>query len=86
MSDTSGPAFPAPNFIVPSDLEARHVFRLGETRGMTLRDYFAAQALIGIVIGMRAADRRKYRDSCATGIEVATAYAMADAMLAERAK
>jgi hypothetical protein len=46
--DTGGPAFPAHNFVVPQDLEARHVHKLGQTMGMTLRDYFAAKALPGV--------------------------------------
>lgn len=46
MSDknTGGSAFPARNFIVPKDLEDKHVRALMETQGMTLRDYFAIRA------------------------------------------
>jgi hypothetical protein len=36
-----GPAFPARNFVIPNDLEARHVAALGATQGMTLRQYAA---------------------------------------------
>ena len=42
-----GPAFPAKNYIVPNDLEARYVRELGATQGMSMRDYFAAMALQG---------------------------------------
>lgn len=45
--NNGGSAFPARNYIIPSDLERRHVAALGETQGMTLRDYFAAKALAG---------------------------------------
>jgi len=71
-----GSAFPALNFIVPSDLEERHVRALGKTQGMTLRDYFAAAAMQahiagGITNGILAAE---------------SSYRYADAMLAEREK
>lgn len=46
------------------------------TVGMTLRDYFAAAALTGLVAG----DDRTFRESARA------AYIVADAMLAERAK
>ena len=71
-------AFPALNFIVPSDLEQRHVHRLGETQGMTLRDYFAAKAMQAfVIIG---------KDSPKYGCELTAedSYKQADAMLAER--
>lgn len=57
-----GPAFPTDTAI--------------QTKGMTLRDYFAAKALIG------------WRDCSSTTYEqdAQSAYAMADAMLSERAK
>lgn len=74
------PAFPALNFIIPRDLEERNVRRLGETQGMTLRDYFAAAALHGIVAS-------KYADAGWTNQEFAiSAYVIADAMLDERDK
>lgn len=44
MSRGDAPAFPATNYVIPRDLEARHVSALGKTQGMTLRDYFAAHA------------------------------------------
>lgn len=66
MSNNSGgPAFPSHG-------------TMGEVvcEGMTLRDYFAAKALIG------------WRESSGTTYaqDAEAAYAMADAMLAERAK
>ena len=77
-----GPAFPAKNYIVPPDLEERHVRALGATQGMTLRDYFAAKASdkdvkSAMFIGESwtdSADRCRAR------------FRHADAMLAERAK
>ena len=57
------PAFPAPNFSASTTHE-----------GMTLRDFFAAQALIG------------WRDSSINSIQehAEDAYRLADAMLKER--
>jgi hypothetical protein len=66
-----GPAFPTEPNSQPG-MYAHH--------GMTLRDYFAAQALPSIIADARAA-------GSADGRAVAlTAYWVADAMLAERAK
>ena len=62
--NTGGPAFPAP---------INEVFHTG---GMTLRDYFAAKAMQGMLIY-----RTKDRTAAAYADE---AYAMADAMLKAR--
>ena len=67
-----GAAFPALNFIVPNDLEKRHVACLGETRGMSLRDYFAAQ-----VMGSMLIEAESYTHAAALS------YEYADAMIAE---
>lgn len=55
-------------------------------RGMTLRDYFAAQALAGVLSNLHAmdADIRSSSDSCERFAR--DVYRMADAMLVERAK
>lgn len=59
--------------------------------GMTLRDYFAAKALVGLLACNDGNDyederlrRENYETYCTTWAE--SAYAMADAMLKERAK
>lgn len=76
MSRGGAPAFPATNYVIPRDLEARHVSALGKTQGMTLRDYFAAKAMAALVMsndegaGDRLTDIPEY------------AYEIADAMLA----
>lgn len=76
MND-GGAAFPALNFIIPSDLEARHVARLGETQGMSLRDYFAAKAMQAFANGTVFT----YTEANETAQK---AYEYADAMLAQR--
>ena len=73
-----GPAFPVADW----DHQTFQPRTIEETRrllsGMTLRDYFAAKAMQGIIIGNGA-------DECALGLGAAKdAYAMADAMLAAR--
>lgn len=73
-----GPAFPLEN---PRHLENGDLFK--QFPGMSLRDWFAGQALAGLVTsnvrdclyGTQSADR--YAED---------AYCIADAMLAERAK
>lgn len=71
-----GPAFPAMNFIVPIDLEARHVARLGETQGMSLRDWLAGMAMQGIL----SANQDRLNDEWLSK----EAFGYADAMLKQR--
>jgi hypothetical protein len=68
MKDTGGPAFPA-----------RHLHLASNEHGITLRDYFAAKAMQGL-LSVRNPMLTKIAD-IAEG-----AYAMADVMLAERDK
>lgn len=42
------PAFPAHDYVV-GNINDDQFQKLGNTRGMTLRDYFAGQALIGLL-------------------------------------
>lgn len=81
MAPRNPTAFPARNYVVPQDLAAQHVHALGDTQGMTLRDYFAAKALTGLI--HEAVMEGK-------GVQIieisADAYRIADAMLAERDK
>ncbi len=75
--ETGGPAFPIP---VVSQNQATGETSIWQTEGgMTLRDYFAGQALIGMV-------SRAYRADGESGIVAASCYKFADAMLAERSK
>lgn len=65
MPHDGGPAFPVPD--------------RGVTRGMTLRDYFAAAALQGMLANAKPGDGTPEEFA-------ADAYSFADAMLAARRK
>ncbi len=67
-----GPAFPS---------EQRYSSETVHVLGMTLRDWFAGQALVGLLASGVAAERGQSSEDVA-----GAAYANADAMLAERAK
>ena len=69
--ETGGPAFPAP------DLGEHDFGQRGAYWGMTLRDYFAAKAMQGVVA---AAYARTYRPA----VWANEAYEIADAMLKAR--
>ena len=73
MNDDGEPAFPNS---VPDDKTGEWM----SSPGMTLRDWFAGQALTGLVLLVGGSDKAQElsRDTAAV------AYALADAMLAER--
>ena len=78
MSKDGGPAFPAHDYVV-GEIQKDGFQKLGESRGMTLRDWFAGMAMAQ----MLASEIRK--DAWAHCEAVAKdAYKMADAMIAER--
>ena len=67
MSNTGGPAFPQ------TYIDKEYNPYMIDTTGMTLRDYFAAKAMQGILYaGLEPVETAKH------------AYTMADAMLAAR--
>ncbi len=69
----------------PSSIRDSHGIRWHN--GMTLRDYFAGQALAGAMAAMGSYQRESNETTRDTGrILVDTAYEIADAMLAERAE
>lgn len=79
-----GPAFP----LADSNAEYANTSRQG-CNGMTLRDYFAAKALMAFIGNMelaRAIARPEMNNSQADAAMAKAAYAQADAMLLERAK
>ena len=83
--ETGGPAFPAP------DLGEHDFGQRGAYWGMTLRDYFAAKAMQGIVSSIDGEDnyRRLRGHAAAAELSVSEwiardAYKQADAMLKAR--
>ena len=79
MSKTDGgPAFPAPDYVVDSARIQEDAFqRMGQTRGLSLRDWFAGQA-----IGDVARNLSWHKDDLKKAARIA--YEFADAMLKER--
>ena len=83
MRDNDIPAFPGeqPYFAIPDDL-ADQVKRIRtRTNGMTLRDYFAAKAMQGIISA--SGDNNGHVDYHEDWV-AKNAYKMADAMLKAR--
>ena len=80
LHNDGGPAFPAHDYIV-GDLQRDGFQKLGATRGMTLRDFFAAQVVAGCG-NWPATDAlgRPLQPAHVAGY----AYAIADAMIAAR--
>lgn len=77
--NNGGPAFPRPQF-APHDVGYQDAGIGNDSQeGMNLRDYFASAALTGLLAGWCDQSR-------SGGTPVVQAYAMADAMLAEREK
>lgn len=74
-----GPAFPRGG----RDMDVPYADRMDVSHtGMTLRDYFAAAALQGMLASDSSVDRTKVNKA----IWAKIAYAFADALLAEREK
>jgi len=81
-----GPAFPAPDFIVDTaKLKEDGFQRMGMIQGMSLRDYFAGQALAGFLACydflIVAKENQTYEEASAE-----KAYEYADALLKARSK
>ena len=74
-ANTGGPAFPQNTKIVAAAGQELHHGFMG---GMTLRDYFAAQAMPLIMAAGRVIDTQTFQE------DAETAYLMADAMLKAR--
>jgi hypothetical protein len=79
VSFDGGPAFPAPG-----------VMGLGTLPGASLRDYFAAAALTGILSDIESlrmlAEAMKELEGSADALAAAMSYEYADAMLAARGR
>jgi len=84
-----GPAFPLG--VVTSGNTSHVVYPAEqEARGMSLRDYFAGQALMAVhqfaFVSDSRTDRLLVSEADRMGSLARTAYAIADALIAERAK
>jgi hypothetical protein len=77
-TNTGGPAFP-----ITAD---QHPNGISAEMGMTVRDYFAAKALQGLLSNPKLADDIRSRGGAFGGWIEKSAYGWADAMLAERDK
>lgn len=80
-----GPAFPQ-SFTRLENGSFLCSYDMPDGAGLSLRDYFAGQALMGIALAMQSSTRQRYVTGHSDGRECATAYAIADAMLAQREK
>lgn len=72
-ANTGGPAFPRPASVAP------RVADIKQQDGMTLRDYFAAHALMGMMASRNPSSPRFHPDD-----DAAYVYSVADAMLKAR--
>lgn len=88
--ENGGPAFPVTKSYEEKYCDeagyARTRIVTGLTGGMTLRDYFAAKAMQGMLANTDATDETLHRQGFLFPILAANAYELADAMLAERSK
>lgn len=81
-ANNGGPAFPSPQFAVPSDMRDDLIVKLRDMQGMTLRDYFAAGAMSqGMAVLVALGNRLNDHQLCCLA---ETAYKAADAMLKAR--
>lgn len=79
----SGPAFPCFETLEAYDNDAgKYREVMAPVGGMSLRDYFAGQALVGIIASHSGPDVKLPNTAMAS----MTAYDFAEAMIAERAK
>ena len=84
-----GPAFPGEYAITMRHPEGGDETRMVSGAGMSLRDYFAGQAVIGLMtmISAEALSDEHHKDGRRhSRLLAAGAYEIADAMLAEREK
>ena len=87
--EDGGPAFPSDGTyleIDKDDLTEKYSGVHFEHPGMVLRDYFAGQALTGIMANIHNIDKKDYTGMAGAQVVSAMSYKIADAMLAEREK
>jgi hypothetical protein len=81
MKYDGGPAFSRPGSNWQDD---GYEYSFGSTYGMSLRDYFAGQALMGFIANPLPGPTTTFEEVVKVGAQLA--YGYADAMLAEREK
>ena len=77
MNNTGGPAFPHVADLVQHSPNGGITTKPITSNGMTLRDYFAAKAMLGVLTNNRLED-------CDDFVVASNAYQMADFMLKAR--
>jgi hypothetical protein len=77
--NTGGPAFPQPNHIVDTDRGREEARGWMQDSGMSLRDWFAGQALMGWAAGRNKTDTMDDSNPSAVAL---SCYRYADAMIA----
>ena len=79
MNKTGGPAFPTQSKLGVNEAST-WIAEIPGQPGMTLRDYFAAKAMLGILTVTVRADCDNYREDVLANLS----YTVADAMLKAR--
>ena len=83
IKSDGGPAYP----VTYSHEHNGGIQNFQEWSGMSLRDWFAGQALVGMLAYSHVNPQRgNYHENCSVEGAAADAYRYADAMLAEREK
>lgn len=83
--DDGGPAFPVQGQQIGTDTEGAPILAGQLHHGMTLRDWFAGQALAGMLANPNTTGPASPASALPSAVATFS-YAIADAMLAERAK
>lgn len=98
--DDGGPAWPSPGRVhstyrsssiydrnTERDTSGVYTSTVGGGEGMTLRDYFAGQALVGLsTVDLNALNALNIKVEMSAAVIAGTCYMLADAMLKERNK
>jgi hypothetical protein len=77
IRDTGGPAFPQNDRVVSA-------ISIANSQGMTMRDYFAAKAMQGLLSNPKLANEILKHGGCHSGWIETSAWAFADEMLKAR--
>ena len=84
MRNNGGPAFPVQKEMLSTKIEQGHLSEITTIPGMTLRDYFAAKAMQGILSCFHEYQEIADVTGDKTEARAKLAYKLADAMLEEK--